>query len=994
MGIAHSLVIPSDNSSEFLSTLAADSRHRRMAGTALFASFLIFLAAAPFARTALPPVPAFIPVYQSALVTNDLITAVLLLGQYSFLRSRALLVLGAGYLFCACMAVAHGLSFPGLFAPTGVLGGGPQTTAWLYFLWHAGFPLFILAYIQTKDQAGADAAAKARAAGSASRSISLAIFGTIALAGALLLLTTTGHDALPVLMRGNRDDSGKLLVACSTWAVSLLVLLHLWRRARSVLDLWLMVTLVAWLLDIALAAVLNGARFDLGFYGGRIYGLLASSFVLIVLLLENGRLYADLAGANARERHRSAELELARNEANAAAQAKSNFLAAMSHEIRTPMNGVIGMIDVLARSSLKTHQIAMVDLIRESAFSLLSIIEDILDFSKIEAGHLEVEREPVALSEVVEKVCAMLNRLAEKQDVELTLFTDPAIPNTVLGDALRVRQILINLVNNAVKFSAGGSRAGHVAVRAVLVQQQTGQVVVEFQVMDNGIGMGEETLSRLFTAFTQADVSTTRRFGGTGLGLAISSSLAQRMGGTISVVSKPAEGSTFTLRLPFVVPVELADAQTTPSLVEGLYCLIFGKGETLSGDLEAYLVNAGAHTQQVVNLEAARQLVPTLAAGCWVWIVNTEADAPASLETLRNIARSNPGLDVRYVVIGRGPHRYPQQFDADRVTVDGNVLTRGAMLRAVAVAAGRVPYHDDQHESAPNRYAPIPIALSREEARRQRRLIMVVEDNDINQKVIMQQLALLGLTADLTGDGLQALIRWRTGDYALIVTDLHMPGMDGYQLASVIRAEECERANARIHAGETVEAPVRILALTANALKSEAERCRAAGMDDYLSKPAPLSELQALLERWLPKPTPLEGASAQFDSCGSPMNTTTSPVDVQVLRSLVGDDPQLIREFLRAFRSSAARIAQEVEQAYCAGSAAKTVAAVHKLKSAARSVGAMALGDLCADMEQVGAAGQIDALALAFEHFKLEMTTVGRQLAVLLADDGVQDDKP
>ena len=229
-------------------------------------------------------------------------------------------------------------------------------------------------------------------------------------------------------MRGNQDDTGKLLVAFLTWTLSLVALVCMWRKARSVLDLWLMVTLVAWLLDIALAAVLNGARFDLGFYGGRVYGLLASSFVLIVLLLENSRMYADLAHANVRERQRNAELELARNEANAAAQAKSNFLAAMSHEIRTPMNGVIGMIDVLARSSLKSPQVAMVDLIRDSAFSLLSVIEDILDFSKIEAGHLGVEDEPMAVSEVVEKVCAMLNRLAEKQGVELTLFTDPRSP--------------------------------------------------------------------------------------------------------------------------------------------------------------------------------------------------------------------------------------------------------------------------------------------------------------------------------------------------------------------------------------------------------------------------------------------------------------------------------------------------------------------------------------------------------------------------------------
>lgn len=986
MAIVHSLNISSDNGLAFLSTLAADARHRRMAGIALLVSFLIFLAIVPFARVALPQVSAFIPVYQTALITNDLITAVLLFGQYSFLRSRALLVLGAGYLFCACMAVAHGLSFPGLFAPAGILGAGQQTTAWLYFLWHGGFPLFVLAYVRLKEYAVPDAANQARTAGLARNGMLLAILGVIALATALVLLTTVGHDALPVLMRGNQDDSGKLGVAFGTWTLSLAALLYLWRKARSVLDLWLMVTLVAWLLDIALAAVFNGARFDVGFYGGRIYGLLASSFVLVVLLLENSRLYAELADANVRERQRSAELELARNEANAAAQAKSNFLAAMSHEIRTPMNGVIGMIDVLARSSLKTPQLAMVDLIRESAFSLLSIIEDILDFSKIESGHLDVESEPMAVGEVVEKVCAMLNRLAEKQGVELALFTDPEIPPTVLGDALRLRQILINLVNNAIKFSAGRRIAGRVAVRAVLVEQHDQSVTLEFQVIDNGIGMGEATLATLFTAFTQADVSTTRRFGGTGLGLVISGNLAQRMGGGISVTSALGAGSTFTLRLPFtrVAPAQ-GETQPAPSLVEGLSCLIIGNGKTLSGDLVTYLANAGAHTQQVVDVEAASQLAPSLAPGPWVWVINTDADSPPSLDSLRAIARSHPGLTPHFVVIGHGPHRYPQQFDADRVSVDGNVLTRSALLRAVAVAAGRVPYHDEHNALAPARHAAMPMALSREEARRQRRLILVVEDNDINQKVIMQQLSLLGLTADLTSDGLQALIRWRSGDYALIVTDLHMPGMDGYQLASVIRAEEQERANVRIRAGMAAEPPVRILALTANALKTEAQRCKDAGMDDYMSKPAPLSELQDLLERWLPKPA--STAPAAQGPASNAQSLSTGPVDIQILRGLVGDDPQLIREFLQTFRGSAARIAQEVSQAYSAGNAAKTVAAVHKLKSAARSVGAMALGDLCAEMEQVGAAGQIDALALAFEHFKLEMASVDKHLADILSAD-------
>ena len=993
LGLAQTLQIPSEQRLEFLSTLAADARHRRLAGRAVFVSVLFFLAVAPFARMPMPQVPAFIPIYQSALVTNDLITTVLLLGQYSFLRSRGLLVLASAYLFCACMAIAHGLSFPGLFAPAGALGAGPQTTAWLYFLWHGGFPLFIIAYCQLKSAGDVRVNGSEPAAGPARRSIAQAIFVVLGCCLVLVAFTTLGHDGLPVIMRGNSDDPRKLFVAFCTWVISFLALAQLWRRRDpSVLDLWLMVSLVAWLFDITLASVLNGARFDLGFYAGRAYGLLASSFVLMVLLLENGRLYSDVSNANQRERQRNAELVAARNAADAAARAKSDFLAAMSHEIRTPMNGVIGIIDVLARSSLKSQQVAMVDLIRESAFSLLTIIDDILDFSKIEAGRLEIECEPMVVSDVVEKVCAMLNRLAEKQKVELTLFTDPRIPDATLGDALRLRQVLINLINNAIKFSGGTRVGGRVRVRALLVSQDGGRAVIEIQVADNGIGMNESTLSGLFEAFTQADASTTRRFGGTGLGLAISNNLAKLMGGSIVVHSTPATGSTFTLSLPLTVVPQPANRVDVVSPIAGLSCLIVGDCASVAYDLNTYLLSAGVVTRLVADMPAALDLMSALPDGLWIWIVSAQSDTPVPLDALRNQARSRPGLDNRFVVIGRGPNRYPQQMESDRLSVDGNVLTRGALLRAVAVAAGRAQYEDEeQRETLAQHASPAPIALPREAARRQRRLILVVEDNDINQKVIMQQLALLGHTADLTGDGLQALMRWRSGDYALVVTDLHMPGMDGYQLASAIRAEESERTNIQMRAGDPVWPPVPIIALTANALSSEGERCKAFGMNDYRSKPTPLADLQALLDHWLPQPAvPIEAPTEEgIMRTDIPADTASRPVDIRVLQALVGSDPNIVVEFLHAFRATAARIAHDVERAYCDGSAAKTVAAVHKLKSAARSVGAMALGDLCADMEQVGSVGQIDALAMAFEQFKIEMAAVDRHLASLLASDSL-----
>jgi signal transduction histidine kinase len=279
----------------FLSTQPADRGQRRLAFATLILSTAIFLAAAPFAQARLAPVDAFLPIYQSALVVIELVTAILLFGQAYILGSRALVILGCAYLFSALMAVSHALSFPGLFSPTGLFGAGPQTTAWLYFLWHGGFPLMVIAYAMVDSAAD-------RLQGRPAAAIWIAAALVVAAALALNALTTVTHDALPAIMSGNRDAPAKVFVATGSWLLCLAALPVLWRRRpHTVLDLWLMVVMCVWLFDIALAAVLNAGRYDLGWYAGRVYGLLAASFVLLVLLLENSRLYAMLARAH--ERH-------------------------------------------------------------------------------------------------------------------------------------------------------------------------------------------------------------------------------------------------------------------------------------------------------------------------------------------------------------------------------------------------------------------------------------------------------------------------------------------------------------------------------------------------------------------------------------------------------------------------------------------------------------------------------------------------------------------
>ena len=621
-----------------LATSIPSRRERRFALGAVFASLVLFALIAPFAKLPLPKVWAFIPIYEAALILNDLITALLLVGQFRIARSKAILVLAAGYFFTALATVVHGLSFPGLFTPGGLLGSGLQTTAWMYMFWHGGFPLFVIAYALLRGRPG-DAVAHPGwwAVSATGVAVALAVIG-------LATLATSGHDVLPALMQGNGYKGALTAIVSVVWVTSLLALVALWRRRpRAVLDLWLMVVMCAWLLDIALSAILNAGRFDVGFYAGRIYGLLAASFVLGVLLVENGLLYGRLAKLHADERQRAIELQRlssrlellnsqlggANRELREQTRLKSEFLANMSHELRTPLNSIIGFSDLLKEGMAgeRDNQLKFARHIFQSGHHLLALINDILDLSKIEAGKVDIHLVAVDLQAILNDMLAMLASQIQTKRIGTKVVWGLGT-RSIEADSRRLKQILLNLLSNAIKFTP---ERGQITVSVVAVDRarvegplpgfgegmrlplpaSEHEEFVEISVVDTGIGIAPEQTRRLFAPFMQVSNAVTRSTEGTGLGLVMVHRLALLHGGTVAVTSEPGKGSCFTVWLPLregLRPDYPAAEPRTAARAERQVALVVEDNDEAAALMRAQLEAEGFEVRCVASAEEALAL--------------------------------------------------------------------------------------------------------------------------------------------------------------------------------------------------------------------------------------------------------------------------------------------------------------------------------------------------------------------------------------------------
>lgn len=614
--------------------------------------------------------------------------------------------------------------------------------------------------------------------------------------------------------------------------------------------------------------------------------------------------------------------------AEGASQLKSAFLATVSHEIRNPMHAVLANLELLARTSLNTDQAEMLSAASGAAGSLLHIIDDILDFSKIEAGKMDIDRQAMSLRGVVESVADSLAVQARGKGLELYVRVDPRMPPCVAGDPVRLRQVLYNLAGNALKFT----RRGRVALIArVLTGPQAGAdgVRVRVEVIDSGIGIDEKARATLFHPFTQAERSTTRRFGGTGLGLSISRRLIELMRGHIGVDSEPGVGSTFWFEVDLDRLPDTALGPLPPGLDGRLIQLRIADG-FLRDTVTSYLHAADARVQMrggdggAADGPPADAIVLTLADGT-PWPDGLPAGCPAVLIT--------------------PPDALPHPDQPAAVRTVPRPLRRDALLTTLAAALG------GGTDAPPVTPSPGPaprVRPSREEAIRRNILVLVAEDQPVNQMVIRRQLDLLGVAADIADDGAQALNLWRQGGYGLLLTDCNMPELDGFELTAAIRAAETRTGR---------RTP--IIALTANAIAGESQRCLGAGMDGFLPKPVTLARLEECVSTWLP---------SALDDGGTPPRTTAQTgaaapavLDQGFLDELFGDELGERRQFLAEFLEAAPPFLDTIDRTLALDDAAAARGAAHALAGVAKSAGALELGALA---DQVEAALSPDTVAV------------------------------